>query len=112
MNVDCRKCHALHFDSEKLSKSTCNNLLFGSCCLQGQVQLPPIPEPPAALRNLLWGLHPLSGEFKKNIRQYNNAFAFTSLGVKIDRSVTRGTGPYCFKISGELHHKTGGLLPP
>jgi len=34
----------------------------------------------------------------------------TSVGVKIDNSVTRQSGPYCFKIQGELHHLTGALL--
>jgi len=35
----------------------------------------------------------------------------TSVGVKIDNSVTRQSGPYCFKIQGELYHLTGALLP-
>jgi len=35
----------------------------------------------------------------------------TSVGVKIDNSVTRQSSPYCFKIQGELHHLTGALLP-
>ena len=35
----------------------------------------------------------------------------TLVGVKIDNSVTRQSGPYCFKIQGELHHLTGALLP-
>jgi len=52
-----------------------------------------------------------SREFRNNIRQYNAAFAMTSVGVKIDNSVTRQSGPYCFKIQGELHHLTGALLP-
>ena len=34
----------------------------------------------------------------------------TSVGVKIDNSVTRQSGPYCFKIQGELHHLTSALL--
>ena len=34
----------------------------------------------------------------------------TLVGVKIDNSVTRQSGPYCFKIQGELHHLTGALL--
>jgi len=34
----------------------------------------------------------------------------TSVGVKINNSVTRQFGPYCFKIQGELHHLTGALL--
>jgi len=52
-----------------------------------------------------------SREFCNNIQQYNAAFAMTSVGVKIDNSVTRQSGPYCFKIQGELHHLTGALLP-
>jgi len=35
----------------------------------------------------------------------------TLVGVKINNSVTRQSGPYCFKIQGELHHLTGALLP-
>jgi len=52
-----------------------------------------------------------SREFHNNIWQYNTASAMTSVGVKIDNSVTRQSGPYCFKIQGELHHLTGALLP-
>ena len=35
----------------------------------------------------------------------------TSVRVKINNSVTRQSGSYCFKIQGELHHLTGALLP-
>jgi len=49
-------------------------------------------------------------EFCNNIQQYNAAFAMTSVGVKIDNSVTRQSGSYCFKIQGELHYLTGALL--
>jgi len=35
----------------------------------------------------------------------------TLVGVKIDNSVTRQSGPYCFKIQEELHHLTSALLP-
>jgi len=34
----------------------------------------------------------------------------TSVGVKIDNSVTRQFSLYCFKIQGELHHLTSALL--
>jgi len=43
--------------------------------------------------------------------QYNTAFAMTSVGVKIDNSVTRQSDPYYFKIQRELHHLTGAFLP-
>jgi len=52
-----------------------------------------------------------SREFHNNIWQYNAAFAMTSVGVKINNSVTRQSSPYCFKIQGELYHLTGALLP-
>jgi len=34
----------------------------------------------------------------------------TLVGVKINNSVTRQLGPYCFKIQGELYHLTDALL--
>ena len=111
MNVECQHCHALHWDAEKLTESTLNNKKFGQCCLQGQVNLPPFPPPPPTLKNLLNGISPFSDTFRKHIRQYNAAFAFTSVGVKIDHTVTSGSGPYAFKINGELHHLSGALLP-
>ena len=111
MNVECNHCHALHFDSEKLSTSTRANKRFGGCCLQGQTQLPAFREPPRTLRDMLCGISPHSSSFKKNIRQYNAAFAFASLGVKVDLAVTNAPGPYCFRINGDLHHLSGALLP-
>ena len=111
MNVECQHCHALHWDSEKLTASTLSNKKFGQCCLQGQVDLPPFPPPPPTLKSLLSGTSPFSNTFRKHIPQYNAAFAFTSLGVNIDHSVTSTRGPYAFKINGELHHLSGALLP-
>jgi len=35
----------------------------------------------------------------------------TSVEVKINNSITRQSGLYCFKIREELHHLTGTLLP-
>ena len=111
MNILCSHCNALHWDCEKLSSSTARNPKFGSCCLQGQIQLPPLREPPRVLREMLCGISPQSKAFRKNICQYNAAFAFTSLGVKIDHAVTNAPGPYSFHICGELHHHSGALLP-
>ncbi|KAG5722768.1 hypothetical protein E4T56_gene7959 [Termitomyces sp. T112] len=36
MTVICPHCQALHFDAEKLTKSTIYNPKFGMCCLQSQ----------------------------------------------------------------------------
>ena len=48
----------------------------------------------------------------KKILDSTRAFAFTSLGVKVDHTVTTGAGPYSFRISGDLCHLSGALLPP
>ena len=111
MNLECPNCHALHFDAEKLTTSTCNQLKFGMCCLTGQIQLPAFPPAPRVLRHLFDGTSPHSQNFKTNIWQYNAAFAFTSLGAKVDHTVTATAGPYAFRIGGELYHLSGALLP-
>jgi hypothetical protein len=96
MTLECPHCHALHFAAEKLSNSTLREPKFGMCCLSGQVDLPPFPVAPRDLRHLFDGTSPYSLEFKTNIRQYNSAFAFTSLGVKVDQSVIARAGSYSF----------------
>ncbi|KAJ6466774.1 hypothetical protein C8R45DRAFT_838767, partial [Mycena sanguinolenta] len=100
MNLVCSKCGALHWDAEKLSKSTRNSLHFGTCCLDGKISLPDVQAPPRALLELFNGTSHHSPHFKKNIRAYNAAFALASLGVTIDNSVLDGGGPYVFKIQG------------
>ena len=111
LSVVCPHFHALHFDCEKLTSSLVNRPKFGMYCLQGQIQLPPFQPLTGILHNYLTGNDYCSKEFRKNIRQYNTAFAMTSVGVKIDNSVTRQSGLYCFKIQEELYHLTGALLP-
>jgi len=110
LTVICPHCHALHFDCEKLRSSLVNLPKFGMCCLQGQIQLPPLQPLTVILHNYLNGDNYPSREFHNNIWQYNVAFAMTSVGVRIDNLVTRQSGPYCFKIQGGLHYLTGALL--
>lgn len=38
-------------------------------------------------------------------------FAMTSMGVNIINSINDGHGPYVFKISGQLCHRIGSLIP-
>jgi hypothetical protein len=42
---------------------------------------------------------------------YNSVLAFTSLCAKVDESITKGIGPYSFRIQGELYHKIRSLCP-
>jgi hypothetical protein len=81
------------------------------CCLQGQVVLPHLQPPPPTLQKLLTGSNAKARGFWEKIRQYNCAFAFTSVAVKVDQAIVNHAGPYCFRINGELHHCMGSLLP-
>ena len=97
------------------SESSCHddNIVYNNCCRSGKVVIPPFqprPDPLAALATFGGGPH--SNKFMKNIRQYNCLFAFTSMGANIDRSLNDGRGPPIFKISGQVHHRIGSLLPP
>ena len=38
-------------------------------------------------------------------------FVFTSFGANIDSTTCDSHGPYVFKISGQIHHLMGSLLP-
>jgi hypothetical protein len=97
---------------ERVGSSSQLQPKFGMCCLQGKVELPVLQPVPETLRALLEDDTEKGKEFRKNICAFNNAFAFTSLGVKLDDSVLRGGGgPYVFKIHGELYHQHGSLIP-
>ena len=50
-------------------------------------------------------------EFRQRIKNYNNAFAFSSIGVKQDLSVYGPRGIYTFRIQGQLCHLIRSLLP-
>ncbi|OAX31339.1 hypothetical protein K503DRAFT_703857 [Rhizopogon vinicolor AM-OR11-026] len=105
--VKCLKCHALHFLAEKLSKSSQRNPFFGMCCLQGKVSLPRQQRWPNELNKLY-----NAPQFVTNIRQYNCATSFTSVGVKMDGRALQNSGPHAFEIHGALHHNIGDLMPP
>jgi hypothetical protein len=53
---------------------------LGYAALQGQINLLAFPEWPGELKRLF---HHDEQKFIENVRQYNSALAFTSLGVKI-----------------------------
>lgn len=52
----------------------------------------------------------LPRHFRANIRTYNNALSFASLGVTVD-PISRTAGVPVFKIQGQLSHRIGPLLP-
>ncbi|KAI3990072.1 hypothetical protein MKX01_013558 [Papaver californicum] len=111
MDVPCPFCGALHCIDEKLSDTVFNNHEFGTCCHRGKVQLPPLLEPPPELLELLEGNSHRSRWFRQGIRKYNAANAFTSLRCKYDTRATKGGGPPCFSLHGELRYYIGSLMP-
>ena len=90
MTAVCQHCPALHFKHEKIKNSNLENPKFGRCCLHGKVALTQFPAPPAELKALLTDTDQVSKKFRSDIRRYNASLSFTSLGVKIDRSVLGG----------------------
>ena len=66
---------------------------------------------PDPLKHLLSGdTSAVRTNFLDNIRQYNSAFAFASMGAQV--VPPPGRGPYCFRIHGQVYHRTGSLHPP
>ncbi|KAI3993334.1 hypothetical protein MKX01_010077, partial [Papaver californicum] len=100
-------CGALHWMVEKLTSSSLIHPKFGTYCLQGKVRLPLLREPPIALRELYDGNDARSISFRRHIREYNVANAFTVLGSKLDPKALKGRGPRPISIHG---HLTGGSL--
>ncbi|CAL9002644.1 unnamed protein product [Prunus brigantina] len=112
-NYKCIYCGALFWFKESVKKANAaNEPLFTLCCQEGKIKLPISKPTPPFLENLLDpSKGPKSLLFRENIRAYNSMFAFTSMGAKVDHSVNSGPGPYIFKISGQVHHLMGSLLP-
>jgi hypothetical protein len=96
---------------ERSVESRNNNPQFSLCYGNGKVLLLNLPTTPQELKVLLTNKDSSAVKFRDQIRMYNSVLAFTSLGAKVDESVTEGPGPYSFRIQGELYHKIGSLCP-
>ncbi|KAJ1687074.1 hypothetical protein LUZ63_018464 [Rhynchospora breviuscula] len=109
----CTHCHARFWFEERCrTTSRVGAPVYTLCCRNGRVDLGHLDPMPQTLYDLLdpnGGLD--SSHFIDNIRMYNSMFAFTSMGVQLDESVNTGRGPYAFKVSGQLCHLLGSLLP-
>ena len=96
MNIVCRHCLAKRFPGES----------EGLCCQKGQVDVPEFAEIPTFLKEL----YDTNFDFRRNIRKYNQALAFTSIGCKVDnRFANARHGVYTFRVCGQIHHRIGSL---
>lgn len=109
----CPYCGAKLWDDERVrNQRNTSSPKFYLCCGCGKTKLPHSKEPPTFLKQLVVdGTNPKSKHFLENIRAYNTMFSFTSMGGKVDRTVTDARGPYSFRLYGENYHLLGSLLP-
>ncbi|KAL7248129.1 hypothetical protein ACSBR2_002938 [Camellia fascicularis] len=97
----CRFCGATLFPYEPK----------GLCCSQGQRQLA-CNQPLRDLHRLMASKDEDNQYFRENIRTYNNLFAFTSIGVKLNSKVaTRKNGICTFRAQSQIYHYINSLQP-
>ncbi|GBM12953.1 hypothetical protein AVEN_212681-1 [Araneus ventricosus] len=72
------------------------------CCHDGKVRFPNLAEAPGLLKELLCSNSQEAKHYRQQIREYNAALAFASMGAEI--KAPPGTGPYCFHIHGQIYH--------
>ncbi len=106
MDSVCRHCGAFHFKSEIVSG---RNDEYKQCCHYGCVELPGFLPYPDEIKALLQGADMEGKNFRENIRNYNSAMAFASMGAQI--APPTSSGPYCFRIHGQVYHRIGSLHP-
>ncbi|KAF8100721.1 hypothetical protein N665_0218s0059 [Sinapis alba] len=105
--VLCRSCKALLWNAEAIGGQTNRvNKEFTLCCQRGRVRLPTVREPLSPMLELLE-----SPKFRPHIRIANSLLAFTSMSAQIDHSVTGTTGPFTFRVHGQIIHRIGSLFP-
>ncbi|GJU87513.1 DNA helicase [Tanacetum coccineum] len=106
-NQQCRHCGCLFWYNERVKSNNYGRRAeYHLCCGGGKIYMPPLPDPPLFVQQLLTNAH-----FMEHIRAYNQMFAMTSFGEKVDSSVNTGRGPYVFKVSGQIYHWIGSLCP-
>ena len=103
----CEHCNATFWYGERLKGNSHKSYpKYTKCCGRGQVYLKKEVDLPDLFKHLFKNKH-----FLDNIRAYNQMFSMTSFGADIDDSINNGRGPYVFRISGQIHHWIGTLLP-
>ncbi|XP_040361628.1 uncharacterized protein LOC112203018 [Rosa chinensis] len=104
----CNYCNAYFWSEESLKQQSANaQPIYTNCCGKGKVKLERAKPTPSFLEKLLDPNNGLESRlFRENIRVYNSMFSFTSMGATIDHKINAGSGPYIFKISGQLQQES------
>ncbi|KAH1060573.1 hypothetical protein GYH30_004170 [Glycine max] len=111
--MQCRYCNAQMWYDERISKDkNCQSPRFNLCYGDGKVELPLLQNPPQYLQRLLFDDNTIdSKNYQHNLRAYNMMFAFTSAGIKLDKTVNNSRRPPTIRIQGQPCHRIGSLLP-
>jgi hypothetical protein len=95
------------YDAKNFAKELPKDKKIQQCCAKDNVILPPAKPCPEPLASLLENRHLKWKHFMKQIRNYNSAHAFASMGANY--SPPPGRGPYCVRIHGQIYHQTTPL---
>lgn len=112
----CQHCGAFRWGQERTKKHIKDDVdTYTNCCQKGDVTLPIAefdgdPIPPYLYR-LFTESDAEAQEFQTNIIRYNNALAFASMCIDVDKSITGGNGAHTFRMSGEFKHLIGAMYP-
>ena len=101
MDQTCSMCNAKHWIAELPQQSHTNTPRWMSCCKGGNVNIDFLREPPAFLKDLYDDMGVRAKNFRKHIRRYNSAFAFTSIECETPNSHMSNMP---FTIHGQLNH--------
>ncbi|GJW11330.1 DNA helicase [Tanacetum coccineum] len=103
----CQHCGCLFWYSGRIRNNNYGRRVEDHlCCGGGKIYMPSTPDPLVFIQQLLTNSH-----FMEHIRAYNQMFAMTSFGAKVDDSVNNGKGPYVFDFFGQIYHWIGSLCP-
>ena len=100
MDLQCLHCKASYSDSETNAKK-----IYTKCCRNGTIMLETHSNYPVELVQLLNN----NTDYRENIRNYNNAFAFASFVARLDKLRTPGIP--VFRIVGQTYHNAYSLRP-
>lgn len=104
LDHECKFCNAKHFKGEMSQDKK-----YSHCCHKNKVHIDHNTTYPDELKNLLFEKNLISINYRKNIRNYNNLFAFASFGSKSIHFNT--VGQQVFKICGQVYHNSYALHP-
>ncbi|CAG8599584.1 20041_t:CDS:2 [Cetraspora pellucida] len=102
VRVPLLKARVYSWSSQELNCHSLGNM--DRRCSNCKISLPPLQELPFPLNALLTRMDLSARLFRQNIRMYNSALAFTSMGAKIDGNITGTAGIYSFRIYDEMYH--------